>query len=114
MHRRDFMAASAAASLASISSVAGVGVKRARAAGAAAPSPASKGSEAAAAFPDGFVWGAAAAAYQIEGAAAEDGKGPSVWDMFCKREGAIWKGQSGDVACDHYHRYKEDVALLKE
>ena len=65
------------------------------------------------AFPKGFVWGAATAAYQIEGAAHEDGKGPSVWDEFCRRRGAIWMGQRGDVACDHYHRYKEDVALWK-
>ena len=53
------------------------------------------------------------ASYQIEGAAAADGKGPSIWDMFCKKPGAIWKDQSGDVACDHYHRYKEDVAIMK-
>jgi beta-glucosidase len=66
-----------------------------------------------AAFPPGFVWGAATAAYQIEGAAAEDGKGPSIWDAFCKKPGAIWNGQSGDVACDHYHRYKEDIALAR-
>ncbi len=65
-------------------------------------------------FPEGFVWGAAAASYQIEGGAFEDGKGPSVWDMMCRKEGAIWNGQSGEVACDHYHRYKEDVALMKE
>lgn len=65
-------------------------------------------------FPKGFVWGAAAASYQVEGAAYADGKGPSVWDMLCRKEGAIWNGQSGDVACDHYHRYKEDVALMKE
>jgi beta-glucosidase len=64
-------------------------------------------------FPQNFVWGAAAASYQIEGAATEDGKGLSVWDMLCRKEGAIWQGQSGDVACDHYHRYKEDVALMK-
>jgi beta-glucosidase len=64
-------------------------------------------------FPDGFVWGAATAAYQIEGAAAEDGKGPSIWDMFCKKPGSIWNDQSGEVACDHYHRYKEDIALAK-
>jgi beta-glucosidase len=64
-------------------------------------------------FPKGFVWGAATASYQIEGAAAEDGKGPSIWDMFCKKPGAIWGDQSGDVACDHYHRYKEDVALAR-
>ena len=65
-------------------------------------------------FPEGFVWGAAAASYQIEGGAFEDGKGPSVWDMMCRKEGAIWNGQSGEVACGHYHRYKEDVALMKE
>ncbi len=65
-------------------------------------------------FPEGFVWGGATAAYQIEGAAAEDGKGPSIWDMFCRTEGRIWNHQSGDVACDHYHRYREDVALMKE
>jgi beta-glucosidase len=64
-------------------------------------------------FPKGFTWGTATAAYQIEGAAYEDGKGLSVWDMFCRRPGAIWKGQTGEVACDHYHRYREDVALMK-
>jgi beta-glucosidase len=64
-------------------------------------------------FPKDFVWGAATASYQVEGAAAEDGKGPSVWDVFCKRKGAIFEGDTGDVACDHYHRYKEDVALMK-
>ena len=65
------------------------------------------------AFPKGCVWGAATAAYQIEGAARGDGKGPSVWDMMCRRPGAIWNGQTGDVACDHYHRWREDVALMK-
>src|SRR4051812_12613077 len=66
------------------------------------------------AFPTNFVWGAAAAAYQIEGAAFEDGKGLSVWDMMTRKEGAIWRDHNADVACDHYHRYKEDVALMKE
>lgn len=65
------------------------------------------------AFPNDFVWGAAAAAYQIEGAAREDGKGPSVWDMFVKKPGVIWHGHDGEIACDHYHRYAEDVALMK-
>ena len=65
-------------------------------------------------FPEGFVWGAASAAYQVEGAAEEDGRGHSVWDEFCRQEGAVWNGQDGKVACDHYHRYKEDVALMKE
>lgn len=65
-------------------------------------------------FPQNFVWGAAAASYQIEGAAYEDGKGLSVWDMYCKKPGVIWSGHSGDVACDHYHRYAEDVGLMRE
>lgn len=65
-------------------------------------------------FGKNFVWGAAAAAYQIEGAAREDGKGPSVWDMMCQKPGAIWQEHTGDIACDHYHRYKEDVTLMKE
>jgi len=78
---------------------------------AAQPAPASGG--ATTPFPKGFAWGVATAAYQIEGAASEDGKGPSVWDVFCKKPGAVFEGHSGDVACDHYHRYKEDVALMK-
>jgi beta-glucosidase len=65
-------------------------------------------------FPDQFVWGAAAASYQIEGAAVDDGKGASVWDMFCRKPGAVWNEHSGDVACDHYHRYAEDVAIMKD
>ncbi|HEY6724973.1 MAG TPA: family 1 glycosylhydrolase, partial [Polyangiaceae bacterium] len=68
----------------------------------------------AAGFPDDFVWGAAAASYQIEGAADADGKGPSTWDMFCERPGKIYNGQTGAVACDHYHRYPEDVSLMRE
>jgi beta-glucosidase len=66
------------------------------------------------AFPKNFAWGAAAASYQIEGAAHEDGKGDSVWDMFVRKKGTIYKGHTGDVACDHYHRYPEDVALWKQ
>jgi len=65
-------------------------------------------------FPEQFTWGAAAASYQIEGAAREDGKGLSVWDMLCRRPGKIWNGHTGDIACNHYHRYKEDVAIMKE
>jgi beta-glucosidase len=66
------------------------------------------------AFPAGFTWGAATASYQIEGAWNEDGKGLSVWDAFCRKPGNVWWGNSGDVACDHYHRYPEDVAILKQ
>jgi len=64
-------------------------------------------------FPKGFIWGAAASAYQIEGGAFEDGRGLSVWDMMCRKEKAIWRNQSGEVACDHYHRWRQDVALMK-
>jgi beta-glucosidase len=64
-------------------------------------------------FPNDFVWGAATAAYQIEGAADEDGRGRSVWDVFSKKKGAVFEGHTGDVACDHYHRYQEDVAAMK-
>jgi beta-glucosidase len=64
-------------------------------------------------FPENFLWGAAAASYQIEGAAFADGKGASVWDMFVRKPGAVAGGHTGDVACDHYHRYQEDVALMK-
>jgi beta-glucosidase len=63
-------------------------------------------------FPDDFVWGAATAAYQVEGAAAEDGRGPSTWDVFAHKPGAVFEGHTGDVACDHYHRYREDLTLM--
>jgi len=65
-------------------------------------------------FPSDFTWGVAAASYQIEGAPAEDGKGPSIWDMFCEKPGAIWQGQNANIACDHYHLWREDVALMQE
>ena len=63
-------------------------------------------------FPAGFAWGAATAAYQIEGAADTDGKGPSIWDTFSHTPGKVRGGDSGDIACDSYHRYREDVALV--
>jgi beta-glucosidase len=72
------------------------------------------GSTADLAFPAGFLWGAATAAYQIEGAAAEDGRTPSIWDTFCRVPGAVVDGDTGDVACDHYHRMPEDVAMMRE
>jgi len=65
-------------------------------------------------FPPGFVWGAATAAPQIEGAAFVDGKGESIWDRFARRPGAVHHGDTLDVACDHYHRFKEDFALMRE
>lgn len=66
------------------------------------------------AFPQDFLFGAATAAFQIEGAAAEDGRSDSIWDAFCRVPGAVANGDTGDVACDHYHRYAEDVALMRE
>jgi len=65
-------------------------------------------------FPDGFRWGVATASYQIEGAARADGRSPSIWDTFARTPGKVFAGHTGDVACDHYHRYAEDVALMAE
>jgi beta-glucosidase len=65
-------------------------------------------------FPPDFLWGAATAAYQIEGAAAEGGRTPSIWDTFCRLPGRVVGGDTGDVACDHYHRYRDDVRLMAE
>jgi len=65
-------------------------------------------------FPPDFLWGTATSSYQIEGAAREDGRGPSIWDDFCRLKDAIQDGSDGSVACDHYHRYREDVALMKQ
>jgi beta-glucosidase len=65
-------------------------------------------------FPPGFVFGAATASYQIEGAAHEGGRGPSIWDTYSHTPGLVANGDTGDVACDHYHRYPQDVALLRE
>jgi beta-glucosidase len=61
-----------------------------------------------------FLWGTATASYQIEGAAAEGGRGPSIWDVFAHTAGKVERGETGDVACDHYHRYKEDVTLMRD
>src|SRR6201989_2633495 len=71
----------------------------------AAPEPAK--------FPAGFVWGVATSAYQIEGAVNEDGRGPSIWDTYAHTPGKIRNAETGDVANDHYHRYKDDFALMR-
>ncbi|MCZ7413443.1 MULTISPECIES: GH1 family beta-glucosidase [unclassified Streptomyces] len=65
-------------------------------------------------FPTGFRWGTATAAYQIEGAAREDGRGPSIWDTFSRLPGRVRNGDTGDIAADHYHRVPQDVALMKD
>jgi beta-glucosidase len=65
-------------------------------------------------FPADFVWGASTSSYQIEGAAREDGRGPSIWDTRCLIPDKVADGDTGDVACDHYHRYPEDVALMRD
>ena len=65
-------------------------------------------------FPTDFIWGAATASYQIEGAAHDDGRGESVWDRFAATPGKVRNGESGEIACDFYHRYRDDVALMRE
>ncbi|MES4792506.1 MAG: beta-glucosidase [Chloroflexota bacterium] len=64
------------------------------------------------AFPEGFQWGVATAAYQIEGAVREEGRGVTIWDTFVRQPGRVLGGDTGDVACDHYHRFREDVELM--
>ena len=73
---------------------------------------AGSGSNGSVSFPPGFTWGAATAAYQIEGAATADGRGMSIWDTFSRVPGMVRGGDTGDVACDSYHRYPQDVALM--
>ncbi|MCL6444799.1 MAG: beta-glucosidase [Alicyclobacillus sp.] len=65
-------------------------------------------------FPNDFLWGTATASYQIEGAAWEDGRGESIWDRFCRTPGKVYQGHTGDVACDHYHRYESDVQMMAD
>ncbi len=65
-------------------------------------------------FPKDMKWGAATASYQIEGATKEGGRGLSIWDTFAKTPGNVVNGDNGDVACDSYHRYEEDIEIMKE
>src|SRR5690242_9685619 len=96
MRRREFMAGMAGAGIAA------AGIAAAGAGRAAEPLR----------FPQGFLWGTSTAAYQIEGAVTADGRGPSIWDRFSHTPGMVKNGDTGDVACDSYHRYLEDVALI--
>ena len=98
MDRRDFIKAGLTA---------GAGIAAAPRASLAAAAPIDLN------FPAGFKWGCATASYQIEGAVKEDGRGPTNWDVFCHTPGRVANGDTGDVACDSYHRYGEDIALLK-
>src|SRR5262245_59789432 len=109
LNRRDLLGSAGAAALGwSVATLA-------RHAGAAAPTTQPPGSSAAAArtFHEGFYWGTATSAYQIEGAWNQEGKGPSIWDTYAHTTGKIKNNDTGDVANDHYHRYKEDVSLMK-
>ena len=65
-------------------------------------------------MPDGFLWGAATASFQIEGATTQDGRSDSIWDVFCREPGRVRNGDTGEPACDHYHLMKSDVDLMKE
>ena len=65
-------------------------------------------------FPEGFLWGSATASFQVEGGAREDGRGESIWDRFCRTPGKVAGGHTGDVACDHYHRWRDDIKLMKD
>ena len=63
-------------------------------------------------LPTRFLWGASTSSYQIEGAANEDGRAPSIWDTYCLMKGKVNNGDTGDLACDHYHRYPDDIKLM--
>ncbi len=78
------------------------------------PNTAPAASSSAGKFPDGFLWGSATASYQVEGAVKEDGRGTSIWDTFSHTPGKVHDNDTGDVADDDYHRYKEDIAVMKE
>src|ERR1700675_53257 len=61
-----------------------------------------------------FIWGGSPSSFQIEGAAHADGRGASIWDTYCRQPGNVADGDTGDIACDHYHRYREDVGLMRD
>lgn len=110
MDRREFLAAGVGAAGAAL-----LGNSTSESANAAAIGPAEQelAGTGAARFPEGFLWGMATASYQVEGAWNEDGKGESIWDRYAHKQGHIKGGDTGDIACDHYHRYREDIAILK-
>ena len=104
--RRSFLSAARATALGAAATPNVASARQAsQAAGKQRPAPPT--------FPKGFYWGVATSSYQIEGAWNEDGKGESIWDRFAHTPGKIKNNDTGDIANDHYHRYKEDVALMK-
>jgi len=105
--RRDLMKAAGATALGALAA------RDVEAAESPASNQARGRSEGVRQFPNNFLWGVATSAYQIEGAVHEDGRGPSIWDRYAHTPGTIWDKSNADVACDHYHRYKEDVQLMK-
>src|SRR5688572_15720163 len=111
INRRRFMAIGSSALLGASAAGCRNGANSSREDG---EQPKDDASAAARQFPEGFFWGTATSAYQIEGAWNEDGKRPSIWDTYAHTPGNIRNGDTGDVANDHYHRYKEDVALMKD
>lgn len=117
MNRRKFLVTSAAATGATLAGAPGLAFETgdrslsSSAPAASAPGPSSE--TGAATFPSNFLWGMATASYQVEGAWNEDGKGESIWDRYAHAPGHIKGGDTGDTACDHYHRYAEDIAILK-
>src|SRR5215510_11542453 len=110
--RRDFMRLAGVATL-TLPSASLIGCSPGQSTQGAATAPTTKPAGERT-FPHGFFWGVATAAYQVEGAWNEDGKGPSIWDTYAHTPGKIKHGDTGDVANDHYHRYKDDVALMKD
>src|SRR5262245_13710114 len=112
MSRRDFTKVAACGLLGTVAAGCSTGepdATRAQPEPAAAPQPSTRRT-----FPQGFYWGVGTSSYQIEGAWNEDGKGLSIWDTYTHKPGNIKNNDTGDVANDHYHRYKEDVALMKD
>lgn len=112
MNRRQFVAAALAASGNSLLSERANAQVPTQNSAATDVSPASSANPIT--FPDGFLWGMATASYQVEGAWNEDGKGESIWDRWTHTVGKIRGAGTGDTACDHYHLYPQDIAILKQ